>query len=187
MVDNDTKDLFPNATSAHEKPPPAPITQTGPIQQNCPIVPPSTDVNRSTNDPKSPSYAAAASKSPPATIATAITAASTVSSFKTPSQCSQSSVPDSLSGRTLNTRPKRNVDRDGIANFLQLSINPSREKNVTPESHTYKGIVEIFVTLQKVDKAVAFYPIYESEPGKTPVTPITEASQFQSDLMMLSR
>ena len=131
MIDADAEVLFPNATVNATDPPSAP---TGNMQQPLSKYPPS----------KPDSYAAALSSSPPSTVGTATTAASTVSSLKTPSYSSQSSIPDSLSGRILNSRPKRNTAIDGIANFVQFSVVPSREKDVTPEIHTYKGIVSIF-------------------------------------------
>jgi hypothetical protein len=64
-------------------------------------------------------------------------------------------------------------------------MTPSQEKDVLPETHTYKGIVEIFGSLQKVDKQVTLFPIYEAEAGETATPPIVDVNLFPSDLETL--
>jgi hypothetical protein len=64
-------------------------------------------------------------------------------------------------------------------------ILPSLEKDVKPESHTYKGIVKIFVSLQKVDKMIKLYPIYKAEAGETAMPPIVDVALFPSDIEAL--
>jgi hypothetical protein len=171
-VDEDAEVLFPNAGGNGNGFPPG---STSNKKQPSPTDPPT----------KSDSYADVASKSPPSTVGTATTTVSTVSSLKTPSYSSQGSVPDSLSGRILNQRPKCNVAIDGLANFIQFCVTPSREKDVLPETHTYKGIVEIFGSLQKVDKLVTLFPLYEAEAGETATPPIVDITLFPLDLEAL--
>jgi hypothetical protein len=172
MVDEDAEVLFPNASSNGNSDPPGSANNK---KQPSSSDPPS----------KSHSYAELASKSPPSTVGTATTTESTVSSLKSPSYSSQGSVPDSLSGRILNQCPKRNVAIDGLANFIQFCVTPSQEKVVLPETHTYKGIVEIFGSLQKVDKQVTLFPIYEAEAGEMATPPIVDVNLFPSDLEAL--
>ena len=46
-----------------------------------------------------------------------------------------------LSGKLLNTWPKRNKNLDGVANFVKAVIPPSRDKNADPPTVTFQGIV----------------------------------------------
>eukprot|EP00956_Cyclotella_meneghiniana_P007755 scaffold10339_cov41-Cyclotella_meneghiniana.AAC.11 len=105
--------------------------------------------------------------SPPATIATKSTASatqSTVSSLNTPA-----TVVSSTSGRLLNTRPRRDPTVDGIANFVSIACPPCK-KSGEPASACHATL------------SIAWYPIWDPEPGCDPIPPLTDPKKFPSDL-----
>jgi hypothetical protein len=122
------------------------------------------------------SYASALRKdkgSPPDTIATASTvstAQSGLSSLRTPSADSTASQRSSASGKLLNTCPRQHVDRDGVANFVSVSIAPSRAKKSNPSVNAHQALSHAFAAMKKCDPDACWYPIYDAEPGDDPNT-----------------
>lgn len=124
------------------------------------------------------SYSAAASVPP--SVRTAATAqSSAISSLNTPSQ--QSAQP-SLTGRLLNSRPRRNVTADGVANFIQVTVPASREPRADPSVTTHRGLDKAFAILHANDPEMTWYPIWDTEPGETPLKPISEPKEFPPTL-----
>jgi hypothetical protein len=134
------------------------------------------------------SYASALRKdkgSPPDTIATASTvstAQSGLSSLRTPSANSTASQRSSVSGKLLNTHPRRHVDRDGVANFVSVSIAPSRAKKSNPSVNAYQALSHAFAAMKKCDPDACWYPIYDAEPGDDPIPAICDVKDFPKDL-----
>eukprot|EP00956_Cyclotella_meneghiniana_P039509 scaffold172879_cov114-Cyclotella_meneghiniana.AAC.1 len=117
--------------------------------------------------------------SPPATIATKSTASatqSTVSSLNTPA-----TVVSSTSGRLLNTRPRRDPTEDGVANFVSISCPPCK-KSGEPATACHATLSKAFSILKKNDPDLAWYPIWDPEPGCEPIPPLTDIKKFPSDL-----
>jgi hypothetical protein len=106
---------------------------------------------------------------PPETIATASTvstAQSTLTSLRTPSTASsKASQRSATSGKLLNTHPRRVVERDGVANFVSISVAPSRAKKVNPSANAYQCLVGAFTAMKKCDPLTEWFPIYDSEPS----------------------
>ena len=128
---------------------------------------------------KSASPADNNSPSPPATIATKSTASttqSTVSSLNTPA-----TVVSSTSGRLLNTRPRRDTTTDGVANFVSITCPPCK-KSGEPASACHATLSKAFSVLKKNDPDLAWYPIWDPEPGCEPIPPLTDPKKFPSDL-----
>lgn len=138
------------------------------------------------------SYVAALKKTPPDTIATASTAQSSVSSLRTPSGESasgqtQGSGISSVTGKLLNTRPRRNVQLDGVANYVAITIHPSRSARVIPPppEWVYEGLLAAFTAFHRIDPSVKWYPKYDPEPGEDPIAPIDDPSNFPAALCEL--
>jgi hypothetical protein len=124
------------------------------------------------------SYAAALKKSPP-------TAQSLVSSLCTPSGGSyagqtQGSGISSVTGKLLNTRPRRNVQLDGVANYVAITIHPSRSAKVIPPppEWVFDGLAAAFTAFHRIDPAVKWFPKDDPEPGEEPIAPIDDPSKF---------
>ena len=114
-------------------------------------------------------------KSPVLTSTTTTAASSTVSSQLTGSHAS---VPAPSSGRLLNSRPRRVVSADGVANFLTAIVPASRERHADPSRTTIVGLSKMFTVLHNNDPQAALHPIWIQEPGEDPLLPITDPSQF---------
>jgi hypothetical protein len=157
----------------------------------------SAEQRRATSDTNeaSNSYAAALKRNqdkdkgsdhPPETIATASTvstAQSTLTSLRTPSTASsKTSQRSTTSGKLLNTRPRRVVERDGVANFVSISVAPSRAKKVNPSANAYQCLVGAFTAMKKCDPETEWFPIYDSEPGDDIIPSIKEIKDFPADL-----
>eukprot|EP00956_Cyclotella_meneghiniana_P009165 scaffold12570_cov69-Cyclotella_meneghiniana.AAC.1 len=106
----------------------------------------------------------------PASASVPSTANSTISSI--------TQTLSTLSGKLLNTRPKRNQHLDGVANFVTAVIPPSRDKNADPPTVTFQGIVRVFAALKKIDPQAALYPVYSPEGSEDALHAIKETSDF---------
>lgn len=127
-----------------------------------------------------PAPATSEAKTPPATVATKSTASatqSTVSSLQTPS-----SVTSSITGRLLNTRPRRIKDIHGVANFISIVTPPPRDSKVEPSKHCHSMLDKAFHILRRNDPELLWYPIWDNEPGLEPISPISDPKKFPTDL-----
>jgi hypothetical protein len=88
----------------------------------------------------------------------------------------------SLSGRLLNSRPRRDVTIHGVANFVSIFCPPSKEKNVDPAMGCHSTLRKVFSIMKKNDPKIAWYPVWESEPGCEEISPITDPKCFPSGL-----
>eukprot|EP00956_Cyclotella_meneghiniana_P020310 scaffold35605_cov41-Cyclotella_meneghiniana.AAC.5 len=117
--------------------------------------------------------------SPPATIATKSTASatqSTVSSLNTPA-----TLASSASGRLLNTRPRRDPTVDGVANFVSI-MSPPCKKSGEPATACHATLSKAFAILKKNDPDLAWYPIWDPEPGCDPIPPSLTPKSFHQTL-----
>jgi hypothetical protein len=153
-VANSAEELFPQQQS---KPPPSPKKKKKNSQSSKP--------NSAT--------------SPPSTIATKSTTSatqSTVSSLNTPA-----TLASSASGRLLNTRPRRDPTVDGVANFVSITCPPCK-KSGEPATACHATLSKAFAILKKNDPDLAWYPIWDPEPGCDPIPPLTDPKKFPPDL-----
>jgi hypothetical protein len=128
---------------------------------------------------RSPSPGRSTQETPPPTIATQTTAASSVSSV---TQQTPASVVSAVSGRLLNTRPRRDVSVDGVANFVVFACAPSKDKNADPVVTAHGHFLQMFSILKKNDPDLCLYPIWDAEPGAPPLPALSSTEQFPSDL-----
>lgn len=71
---------------------------------------------------------------------------------------------------------------DGQANYISITVPPKHDKESVPSTVTYTGIVKAFNAIKKVDKQAVLYPVYSDDVGDDPTLPISEPSDFPSDL-----
>jgi hypothetical protein len=71
---------------------------------------------------------------------------------------------------------------DGQANYISITVPPKHDKDSVPSTVTYTGIVKAFNAIKKVDKQAVLYPVYSDDVGDDPTLPISEPSDFPSDL-----
>ena len=130
------------------------------------------------------SFLGAALKNPPSVFKTPRTknanpaASASVPSTANSTISSITQTLSTLSGKLLNTRPKRNQHLDGVANFVTAVIPPSRDKNADPPTVTFQGIVRVFAALKKIDPQAALYPVYSPEGSEDALHAIKETSDF---------
>ena len=135
--------------------------------------------DKNVDSPGNTTYCSVARSVPPSLHTAATEPSSGVSSFTSQSQVS---APVSLTGRLLNTRPRRNTAVDGIANFLSVSIPASREPRADPSQTTHRGLDTAFSILHANDGNTVWYPIYDPEPGEAAIPPLTDPKKFPGTL-----
>jgi hypothetical protein len=186
---SDASKVLPTAANAALGPAQL-LTKSGPFSA---IMPRRHDTSRHSLAPQRDSgektYSAAL-KSPPETMATASTAQSSVSSLPTPSgetmvsAPSQSSAVSAVTGKLLNTRPCQNIALDGVANYVAVTVHPSRSAAVVPPppEWVFEGLLQAYHAFYKIDSSVKWYPTYNAEPGEEPTAPIDNPMAFPLDL-----
>jgi hypothetical protein len=120
-------------------------------------------------------------------------AQSSVSSLCTPSDettatdQSHGSVVSSVTGKLLNTHPCCNVAIDGVANYVAVTVHPSRSAAVVPPppEWVFEGLLHAFQTFYKINNSVKWYLTYDAEPGEEPTPPIDDPKWFPLDLESL--
>ena len=89
------------------------------------------------------------------------------------------------SGRMLNTRPRRNGAIDGDANFLTVSTPPITNGKQDPAKHAHMLLSKTLSAMKKVDSGIAWYPLWDAEPGEEAIPPLTDPKKFPADLESL--
>ncbi len=75
----------------------------------------------------------------------------------------QGSGVSSVTGKLLNTRPCRNVQLDGAANYVAITIHPSCSAKVIPPPLEWvlDGLAAAFTAFHRIDPAVKWFPKYD--------------------------
>jgi hypothetical protein len=96
-------------------------------------------------------------------------------------------VVSSVTGKLLNTHPCCNVAIDGVANYVAVTVHPSRSAAVVPPppEWVFEGLLHAFQTFYKINNSVKWYLTYDAEPGEEPTPPIDDPKWFPLDLESL--
>ena len=96
----------------------------------------------------------------------------------------QGSAVSAVTGKLLNTRPRRNIALDGVANYVAVTVHPSRSAAVVPPPPEWvlEGLLHAYNAFYKIDSSVKWFPTYDAEPGEEPTAPIDNPMAFPLDL-----
>jgi hypothetical protein len=77
-------------------------------------------------------------------------------------------LPSAITGKLLNTRPRRNIALHGVANYVVITVHPSCSAAVVPPptEWVFEGLLHAFQTFYKIDSLVKWFPTYDAEPAE---------------------